>query len=218
MTRIRRAKGGWDDDPNATPPPGHFQRADGRVMTQAEIAAAVKVGTAQQEGPVRNGPAPTAPVVPQRRWVEPAEVWEAVERLGTQVAAAIELGITQTSVQNKLDHHMNLNGISGPRPGLLPKGARVMSRLIAISVPKPKPSTEEAALLERTRPFVEARSKAIEESVPEPETQTAPTPPSAWRERLEERYVDLLLRRAEEAPADDPVFDRIERLVGMLAP
>jgi hypothetical protein len=232
MTRIRRAKGGWEADPR--PLPGHFERADGTFMTQDEIAAMAKTISPQERSQVSmarqaieraeraarrdnrqdNQPAPlvSAPASPPHRppAIDPAAVWEAVKRLGTQVAAAAELGLTQGGIQSALNTYMRDHGIDGPRPGLLPPEERGKSG------PKPKqpvPQRKGGRTLTPPGTPTPAEAEAIAAVKQAPEA-----PAAAWRERLEERYVDLLLRRAEEAAADDPVFDRIERLVGMLAP
>lgn len=240
MPSVKRGNGTWDKAPGTAP--GHFERSDGRVMTQDEIAAVGKVvgpveasrasmaarfaheraeAAAQREkAPAPQAPAPRAPAATSTPGAlsRSDEIWEAVQRLGTQIAAAAELEVAQGSIQSGLKTYMRQHGIRGPLPGLLPK--RVRSELV----------------VERTRPFVEARSTAIDAAVPEPEPTPEPineptgeslderadqvvaaaAATAPWRTRLEELYIDLLVRRAEEAPTNDPVFDRIERLLGML--
>lgn len=68
------------------------------------------------------------------------EAWEAVERLGTQLAASRELGIHQGSLQTRMRGYQRAMGITGDLPGLIesagiaalkrkPKGEGQVSRL-----------------------------------------------------------------------------------------
>jgi hypothetical protein len=179
MTRIRRANGqGWEADPR--PLPGHFQRADGSVMTDAEITAATKTIMPQEASRVTMARIAheRAELASQREKEASTysdRAWEAVERLGTQVAAAKELGVSQAAVQRGLDRYMEQHGIEGPRPGLLAPGA--------------------PAVVERTRPFVEARSRAIEEARPEPVPARAAAPEPAPTPDDSESLVISLLER-----------------------
>jgi hypothetical protein len=61
------------------------------------------------------------------------EAWETVERLGSQIAACAELGISQGAIQTRLTGYMRAMGIEGGTPGASrhPTGTGVVGRLRA---------------------------------------------------------------------------------------
>lgn len=119
---MRQYQGGGVRGPwIGTEPDGYvpFQRADGSVMTDEEIKA---VATTQQVDPKRLEAARAEGVKSSLRGrnpVDPDAVWAAVERLGTQSAAAKDLGISQGAIQSGLKRYMRDHGLDGPLPGLL---------------------------------------------------------------------------------------------------
>ncbi len=96
--------------------PQMFQRADGTVMSEKEIAAVVEDAPSafkkiDGSSPARSGRGGHEPTAKQ------AEAWEAVNRLGSMSAAAKELGIHQTAVRDRLRGYMVAAGIDGEMPG-----------------------------------------------------------------------------------------------------
>ena len=84
-----------------------------------------------------HGTGPVTVIRPKAPTARQQEVWDAVQRLGTQMAAARELGVAQGSVQTHLRAYMAAKGIAGPLPGYS-KGAYGAPRNGA----KPKAPTE----------------------------------------------------------------------------
>lgn len=83
-----------------------YAEAEGKARHEAAVAR------------VAPAPKPTGKAPTERQ----REVWEAVEKHGTQGAAAKALGTTQGSIQSALKGYMRAMGIEGPLPGLLSKG------------------------------------------------------------------------------------------------
>lgn len=150
MVRIKRANGQWDDLTGAVAVPERFQRSDGSHMTPDEIgaASAVDVDFVRSKRPAAAGPATRAEIAIAKA----EQAWEAVHRLGTQTAAAAELGLTQAGVQARLDRYMTSHGIKGPRPGLLTndqisashqrKPVQILNRELIVRPPKRRRLTD----------------------------------------------------------------------------
>ena len=77
------------------------------------------------------------------------EAWEAVHRLGTQVAAARALDVSQGAIQSLLRGYMAAAGLDGPLPGYLDGKVR---RSKAPSGPKPERTIERRPMQEPVEP------------------------------------------------------------------
>lgn len=58
-------------------------------------------------------------ILPGQPTEKQREAWEAVERLGSQIAAAKELGISQGGLQSRMRGYQRAMGIVGDLPGML---------------------------------------------------------------------------------------------------
>jgi len=107
----------------------------------------------------------TASALPRRQpTAKQAAAWEAVQRLGSQLAAAAELGIPQGSVQSRLNGYMINMGIPGDLPGVAKRGVPVLPVLPESSV----------LLVVDATPDVEVLPEAVPDVVDEPETIPLP--------------------------------------------
>lgn len=164
-------------------------------------------------------PLPSGPTQRQR------ETWEAVQRLGSQTAAAKELGITQAGVQGNLRGYMAHMGIEGDLPGKLSaeETSRMRTEAGKLGGRPPAVKTERLVTLEaeseprpigmirngRTIPAAEPAPSPAPEPAPAP---TTPEPAGAQdlatsdAEQGTMHVVSFEIRSAEpeaEAPAED---------------
>jgi hypothetical protein len=236
MVRVKRANGAWEDLGEPAARPASFTRRDGSRMTQEEVARLGKV-----DQPIIKSLPPLVVVRPERG-IEKASrrkvaldkaafAWEAVQRLGTQVAAAKELGWTQGSLQTALNRYMKANGIKGPRPGLLPDGharrvgaKRTASRLSDHDRQRIKGWNESARELHKAGIFDARPNERVQTDEAEVEPQPEPVPVTihdepSWWEQARRRYFDCLLIRATDGPdyVVGAYFDRLESLLARSA-
>ena len=112
-----------------------------------------------------HGAGPVTVIRPKAPTARQQEVWDAVQRLGTQMAAARELHTSQGSIHSAVKLYMQVMGIDGPAPGLLTP-AQVRER---------RASLPTKTVARPTRAATETQDRPV--SVPEPE----PLPPGLVR-------------------------------------
>lgn len=111
MVMVRRGSQEWRPlGGQPTAQPRRFERTDGSVMTNEEIAK-----VASTEGKTDYTRSKGA----AKATYSPDAIWAAVKTHRTQVAAAKALGLTQAGIQSGLKRYMADHSIAGPLPGLL---------------------------------------------------------------------------------------------------
>ena len=151
-----------------------------------------------------SGPSPVTKTGPEPPTARQTEAWEAVKRLGTQVAAAKELGIKQGSVQGALTGYMARMGIGGELPGKLTPTARKAAQV---------PKADHPYRVRPTVPPPPPEPIIAPEPTPEPEPEAEfLLPDDSWRmdqvldigEKLHPMLIGAVVWLAEHGPTWTP--------------
>lgn len=99
------------------------------------------------------------------------EIWNAVQRTGSQAKVAKQQGVTQAAIQSLLKGYMARMGIEGPMPGLV--GAPVATEAAESSQEAPAPTSIDTSAPEPSEVEPERIPGTLETAAPEPDPEAS---------------------------------------------